>query len=201
MEPLSNLQTQDNLMLSFEEVNGYPPLQSRIPDLEELLASFSNLDPRSDTFKHHGEPVAEDWFAEAPCADLYKIDPDCLMPELKTEEIVTDSLYFSPPMLNSLQYNIESHDENFFPEPEEPKKRQSKFSLKRQKKSTKRKPRLVTTILFFALCISMVLSVGIIAFSKKSEEPAFKNYTYTVQSPTMTPDPSDALARMREGSG
>jgi len=175
----SNSQTINNLKFTFEA-------SAAVPDLDELFANFSNLDPRSETFRLPAEPVGEDWltetsdndwFANAPGANIYKIDED---------DSTTDDYGLT-----------EEHTESFsdsivdFPEPEE--------SIQEPENNVVRRRSLLhfaMTVIFFMLCIGMMISAGIFAYSKISENSASNKYTYSMQSPTMTPEQNAPAAKI-----
>lgn len=196
-----DIPSAEDLMQSFntpDEPFSWHSSETQIPDLDELFAAFSNLDPRNESFRLSDEPVAEDWFSEAPGAELYKIDSDYFTADFEHAEKESNS--FFPAVRENVQY-IKGAEEDIFPEPDEDEPRQSLFVLKRREKARKRMLRLATTVFFFALCIGLMVGAGFFAYSKLSESTAINKYAYSVQSPTMTPGPGDVLARMREGAG
>jgi len=155
-----------------------------VPDLDELLASFSELDPRSESFSLPEYSTEENWFAEAPGSDIFSFDDSY-------EDIEYTMESFFPPRDDELA-------DDPFPEPEEISSYSSAANAQSNKK--RRSPlRLATVILFGLLCIGLVVSAMIFAFG--SERPVFSRPSYYIQSPTMTPGPGDALASLREGNG
>jgi hypothetical protein len=90
-------------------------------------------------------------------------------------------------------------DERFFPEPDAP--RQKIYDPARRDSFRKRTLRLVTTILFCALCLGMVVGASIFALNRYHESPAYSRSAYSVQSPTMTPGPGDSVNKIWEEAG
>ncbi|MDR1409387.1 MAG: hypothetical protein LBJ12_03780 [Oscillospiraceae bacterium] len=196
-----NMSTPEDLVFpaveSFENtVFDYMTTVVKVPDLDELFANFTELDPRNKSFRMPELSEEEDIFADitsignyTQSSILHANSPKNFLPDASREDIASQAE----------QENVgifSQSDECVFPEPGD---------VNWYKQTTiwgkGHVLRLGIAILFCILCLGVALGAGTFAVNKMSGAGGIPKYSYSVQSPTMTPAPGDALGNLREGAG